>query len=70
MNQEQKANLEQRILDLIGYPFYDNQSRELTRLNRHVKDQMSGVMDEFIEAACSDCAYSCNESNCDRRHNH
>ena len=69
MNDETKANMEQRIKDILGFPFHDNQSRELTRLNRHVEEQLSNIMDEFIEVVCSNCEYSCNESNCDKRHN-
>lgn len=69
MNDETKVNMEQRIKDILGFPFHDNQSRELTRLNRHVEEQLSNIMDEFIEIVCGNCEYSCNESHCDKRHN-
>ncbi len=69
MNDEQKAKFRKIVEDGFGYPFHDNQSQELTRLNRHVKKQMNGVMDEFIEVMCGNCEYSCNESNCEKRHN-
>ena len=69
MNDEQQTKMEQRIKDILGLPFYDSQSRELTRLNEHVEKSLSGIMDEFIEVVCGNCEFSCNESNCDKRHN-
>ena len=69
MNNETQAKMEQRIKDILGFPFHDNQSQELTRLNKHVEEQLSNIMDEFIEVVCGNCEYSCNESNCEKRHN-
>lgn len=69
MNDEQQTKMEQRIKDILGFPFHDSQSRELTSLNKHVEEQLSNIMDEFIEVVCGNCEYSCNESNCEKRHN-
>lgn len=69
MNDETKGGMEQRIKDILGFPFYDSQSQELTKLNKHVEESMSSIMDEFINEVCGNCEYSCNESPCEKRHN-
>lgn len=73
MNDEAKAKIRKVIEDGFGYPFYDSNSRELNSLNRGFKEAIDGVIkdihDEFIESECGNCEFSCNESNCEKRHN-
>ncbi len=69
MNDEQKAKMEKSIEDIIGLPFYDSNSQELTKVNEHIKASMGDIMDAFIQEVCGNCEYSCNESHCDKRHN-
>lgn len=73
MNDEQKAKMRKVIEDGFGFPFYDNDNQELTSLNRFFSEAMDGVLkglhDEFIESECGDCEFSCNERNCEKRHN-
>lgn len=73
MNDEAIAKMRKVIEDGFGYPFHDNQSQELTSLNKYFDEAMDGVIknlnDEFIESECGNCEFSCNERNCDKRHN-
>ena len=69
MSKEQDAKLTQLIKDGFGYPFYDSQSQELNRLNRSFRVAIRGVIDDIRNEMCGDCEYSCNESNCEKRHN-
>ena len=70
MNDEQKkAKVRKVIEDGFGYPFHDNQSQELTSLNKYFDDAMDGVIDNIRDEMCGNCEYSCNESHCDKRHN-
>lgn len=69
MNEETRAKLKNGIHDILGLPFYDSNSQELTRLNKSVEESIDGIIDAFIEEACGNCEYSCNESHCDKRHN-
>jgi len=69
MSDEQKAKLGKSIEDILGLPFHDSKSVELTQLNEHVKSSIGGIVDAFIEEMCGNCEYSCNESGCEKRHN-
>lgn len=72
MEEKTKAKMMTVILDGMGYPFHEN-SVELTSLNKSVKEAMGSIVeslhDEFIEYTCNDCEFSCNENNCEKRHN-
>ncbi len=69
MSDEPTAKLREIMKDGFGFPFHDSQSRELTRLNRSFEDAMGGVIDDLRDEMCGNCEYSCNESNCEKRHN-
>jgi len=69
MNKETRAKLRKSIEDIFGLPFHYSNSVELTQLNEHVEGSMDDIMDAFIEEACGNCEYSCNEVGCDKRHN-
>ena len=69
MNDEQKAKLRKVVEDGFGYPFHDNQSRELTGLNKSFSEAVDGVIDNLRDEMCGNCEFSCNEAHCDKRHN-
>jgi len=65
MNDEQKkAKLRKVMEDGFGYPFHDNQSRELTGLNKSFDDAMDGVIDGLRDEMCGNCEFMCNATHC------
>lgn len=69
MNEATKTELKQEIGNLLGLPFYSSMSQELNRLNESVESSLDSIIDAVQQKLCNDCEYSCNESNCDTRHN-
>ena len=69
MNDETKVNMEQKIKSILEQfvtPLkVTTTSTPLIPIDKVIGD----IMDEFIEVMCGNCEYSCNESNCDKRHN-
>ena len=65
---EERDELRQIVQDIMGYPFYVN-SIEVSVLGDNINSICDSIIDAVRDKLCDECEYSCNESNCDRRHN-